>query len=186
MKKTKYNEDSFSILRVIRYLENVNLEKDDQEKYPPYITTKDLEKELCPDILKVATFYNRFKEIREQGLITSSTNKNHQVVWKINSKGREYMRDYMKEVTIPQQNIMLKDIRSSFLNFVNQYNLTEKEMEYNDLWEKISEDEKQALYYYIALQLKLMTIDKTKPLFNIKIKVDKKIINELLKVNSLR
>lgn len=59
-----------------------------------YLTTRELGESWVKETAGASsTFYGKFKELKNQNLIKSSTNKNHKVVWILTPKGKRLLQD---------------------------------------------------------------------------------------------
>lgn len=181
MKKSELNEKIFLVLKELYLLERSG------DTNPQNYSTKELEHK-CSYHMSQGTFYNKFKEVKKKGFVTSSVNDKDKIVWKLTSEGRQYYKDYVKKVIMPNQYNLLQEYRSirldKFVSLLKKYNL-DKEFDLEKLHKKLDKDDFRIVAEHLREELNALVTSYAEgrpsenQLFNIEFKMNWPLVERL-------
>lgn len=167
----KLNEPLAKILSTIDYFQFI-------QKKP---TTRDLEQQCY---LPRPTFFNNFKIAKKCGLVNSSSNEKHEIVWAVSEKGKQLKGDYINTVLNPREQESRKESIKLFLKQLNKAKIEGKWIDFDgpSINKKYGLDW-EAIYYLHTILYRAVigkTIGKPAPV-GIKFKLEKGVIRSSLK-----
>lgn len=181
MEKNQFDEKIFLIIKEI-YL----LEKADDTNKQNY-STKEIQHK-CSYHMSVGTFYNKFKDVKKKELITPIVGENDRIAWKLTPEGRQYYKDYIKKIIIPNQYNLLQEYRSirldKFVSLLKKYNLN-KTFDLDKLNKQLPKDDFRVVVEHLREEMNalLTSYAEGKPsknqLFSVEFKVNWPLVERL-------
>ena len=141
-------------------------------------TTKDIELKAVKEYnIPRATFYNLFRKAKNEGYLSSSTDKDHEIVWSLSKKGKDYILENTK--------FMLETGFDNIASFIDKF--YDKLVEHSDKWIDKKEfqklfDKEEKVFIKLFAMLGFAINDKYPDLVEFdKIRFNKKVLDKIKK-----
>lgn len=151
------------------------------------ITTKKLETAVS---MPRPTFYKYFRVAKEQGLVNSATNENHQIIWSVSKKGEDLLMEYEQKVVTPLTREIDKNGAEFLVKELSKRNLAGKWLNWADFSKKENltkeEDIKlHSMLHSILLHTIFGIVSDINVPIEIQFKIDKKALEDLVRKKGL-